>query len=376
MLTKLDDYPIHQHAEPIAIVATSDRYAYDRYWYNGHDKEGTYFFAVAFGRYANLGITDASLSFVIDGQQHAFHASRRAPNDPTDLSIGPFELQILEPMGRHRIVIGPNSTGIECDLEFMPRTGVVKEKRQTLRNERHVVMDTCRMDQFGRWRGWIRYHGDLLLLPGDETLGMKDRSWGIRPVGERYQGGAPIDRFVATHFFWVPIHWENECTIAGWYEDSDGYQWHNDQVFLPTYANTESIPEINDPNMVIWQGEIQHQFKLKPGTRRLQHAQISMTNRFRDQLEIEIGTPSIVFGMNGLGYQHPKWAHGQWHRELVVEAEQWSVEDCDPLALENVHVQQVVTARRGDEVGYGVVEQMNIGPYSPWGLTDWFDGAT
>ena len=36
MLTKFDDYPIHQTSEPIAVVATTDRHAYDRYWFNGY----------------------------------------------------------------------------------------------------------------------------------------------------------------------------------------------------------------------------------------------------------------------------------------------------------------------------------------------------
>jgi len=44
------------------------------------------------------------------------------------------------------------------------------------------------------------------------------------------------------------------------------------------------------------------------------------------------------------------------------------------LSLENIHIQQVVTARRGNEVGHGVLEQMHIGPWAPAGFTDWFDG--
>lgn len=81
-------------------------------------------------RYPNLGILDGSLSLAIDGRQYAFHGSRRAPSESSDLTIGPLELQILEPMGR-----------------------------QTLRNERHLVMDATRLDQFGAWSGWIRYDG-------------------------------------------------------------------------------------------------------------------------------------------------------------------------------------------------------------------------
>ena len=33
MLSKFDDYPIHQSAEPVAHPTTSDRNVYDRYWH-------------------------------------------------------------------------------------------------------------------------------------------------------------------------------------------------------------------------------------------------------------------------------------------------------------------------------------------------------
>ena len=35
MLSRFDDYPIHQTAEPVAHPASSDRNGYDRYWFNG-----------------------------------------------------------------------------------------------------------------------------------------------------------------------------------------------------------------------------------------------------------------------------------------------------------------------------------------------------
>ena len=34
MLIKFDDYPLHQTAEPLSYLATSERNAYGRYWYN------------------------------------------------------------------------------------------------------------------------------------------------------------------------------------------------------------------------------------------------------------------------------------------------------------------------------------------------------
>ncbi len=61
--------------------------------------------------------------------------------------------------------------------------------------------------------------------------------------------------------------------------------------------------------------------------------------------------------------------------ELVIAGESWVDSELDPLALENLHIQQVVKATCGDKVGHGVLEQMHIGPSSLLGFDDWFDGA-
>ena len=374
MLSKLDDYPIHQTAEPVFHAATSDRFVYDRYWYNAHARDGSFYFGVAMCRYANLGILDCSLSLAIDGHQYAFHGSRRAPDEPTDTSVGPFSLQILEPMGRHRVVIEANATGIECDLVFTPRTACIEEGRQTLRNERHVVMDATRLDQFGFWSGWIRYDGKELKVDGATTFGLKDRSWGVRPVGDAYTGGAPLAQFQAIHFCWAPIHWEDECSLAGLFEDASGHQWHTDQAFLPLYADAASIPGTNDPASRIWQGTVAHAIQMIPGTRRAQSASLVMRDREGEELEITL-EPVMVHRMKGLGYQHPEWGHGKWHGELAIGGESWKDSDLDPLAVENIHIQQVVKATCGNKVGHGVLEQMHIGPSTAFGFEDWFDGA-
>ena len=76
MLTKFDDYPIHQTPEPVAHPASSDRNVYDRYWFNGYTDDGEFYFAVGMGLYPNRGIIDCGFSIVRDGEQHAFHASQ------------------------------------------------------------------------------------------------------------------------------------------------------------------------------------------------------------------------------------------------------------------------------------------------------------
>ncbi|MFK8019300.1 MAG: hypothetical protein AB8B86_05995 [Pseudomonadales bacterium] len=374
MLSKFDDFPIHQTSSPVAQRDTSDRYAYDRYWYNGHAKDGEFYFGVGLCRYPNLGILDCGFSLVIDGVQHAFHGSRRAPDEPSCLQIGPYEMNILEPMGRHRLVIGPNDTGIECDLTFTPRTACIEEGHQSLRNARHIVMEATRLDQFGYWHGVIRYDGKELKVDQRNTYGLKDRSWGIRPVGDAYTGGAPLDEFQAVHFMWAPIHWEDQCTLAGMFEDDSGFQWHTDQGILPTYANHEDIPGTVDPSASTWQGIVNHNIACHPGTRQAKSASVTMHDRSGESMEITL-EPLLLFRMKGIGYQHPEWGHGKWQGELAIGGESWKIDDVDPLALENIHIQQVVRASCGNKVGVGVLEQLHIGPHQHMGFKDWFDGA-
>ena len=100
MLSKFDDYPIHQTPEPIAHPATSDRNAYDRYWFNGYAPDGEFYFGVGMALYPHRKILDGAFSIVHDGEQHAFHASRRASREPSETAAGPYRIEVLEPMKR------------------------------------------------------------------------------------------------------------------------------------------------------------------------------------------------------------------------------------------------------------------------------------
>ncbi|KAK0358787.1 hypothetical protein LTR94_033958, partial [Friedmanniomyces endolithicus] len=77
VLTKGDDYPIHQTPDPVAYAGT-DRNFYDRYYFNGYapgaEEDG--FFAAAMGIYPHINVIDASFCWLIGGRQVNLHASR------------------------------------------------------------------------------------------------------------------------------------------------------------------------------------------------------------------------------------------------------------------------------------------------------------
>ena len=70
---------------------------YDRYFFNGyHPTEGEDFFAVAFGVYPHLNVTDGAFVVVRNGVEIALHVSGQL-GDRMDIACGPLRIEIVEP---------------------------------------------------------------------------------------------------------------------------------------------------------------------------------------------------------------------------------------------------------------------------------------
>jgi hypothetical protein len=76
--------------------------------------------------------------------------------------------------------------------------------------------------------------------------------------------------------------------------------------------------------------------------------------------------------MAGLGYGHPTRRHGVWHGELSVHSDEWLLSDVDPTAAHNIHVQNFCRVTLDDQIGWGILEQLAIGPHVS-GLTGILD---
>ncbi len=365
MLSKMDDYPIHQTSEPVAHPASSDRHVYDRYWFNGYQDDGAFYFGISAALYPNLEVMDCALSIVIDGEQHSFHGSRRAPAEPTDLSVGPWRLDIQEPMKRFKITLDDNETGIAGELQWIPRTANIEEGHQ-LSRRRVGRMEATRFNQFGRWEGEIRYEGKSLRIDPARVYGTKDRSWGIRPVGDPAPPGAPPANPGGIFFLWAPLHWKNRCTHMCLFENAHGIPWHFDGMVCPVYASPDEIPGTEDPATQLL-ASAEHRLSFAPGTRRVDSALITLLDYEGKREEIQLD-PVLCFRMKGIGYMHPEWGHGRWKGELAIAGEKWKSADLDENAFDNVHVQQVVMATSGGDKGIGVLEQLAIGPHATYGL--------
>lgn len=379
MLSRFDDLPIHQVPKPITTPASTDRNAYDRYWIGALHCDGAYQVEVAFGRYPNLRVTDGAVSISRDGEQWAFHASREAPVDPADLTIGPFRLEIVEPMLRFRVILddGPgNDSGMTCDLTWHARVGALEEDHTVMKDGPTVTIDMLRFIQFGTWEGTVTAGGVTTTLRRDETVGIRDRSWGIRPVGETPPGRP---RSHGGHcWLWAPIHFDDECRVVGYFQRPGGQIWRPDGHIVPVVDPVVPVTANDAPGVerIVPSGQ---RLTFARGSRRVTHAEIDVVREDGSAYVLDL-EPIARFDMRALGYTNPDWGHGHWKGELATGHEHWRFADLDPLDPTHQHIHHTVRARvrderHGDREGVGLLEQIIFGPHTQFGFSDLLDGA-
>ncbi len=373
MLNRLDDYPIHQTPEPIAHPVSSDPNVYDRTWFNGYNDDGTRYFGLGMAVYPHRGILDCHFSTVeAGGRQHCFYASRRAPQERTDMSVGPFQLEITEPLRSARVIIDDNESGLACDLTFSARTSAIQEARQVLWQGQQKVMDATRFAQFGRWSGTVSTPDGEFAVNEDTWSGTKDRSWGVRPVGERMQVGAP-NLPGGIFFLWAPLQWGDHITHAVFFDGPNGEVLVREAAVAPLFASEGDIPDELE-HVATHMATAVHRVDYHPGTRLARHAELDLIDLQGHVRTIEM-EPLLRFQFKGLGYGHREWGQGMWKGELAIGGESFDPLALDLLAPDNIHVQQVVRVSDGEQSGIGALEQLVIGPYAPAGFTEFFDGA-
>ena len=374
MITDFDDFMIHQTSDPVAQPESSDRNFYDRYWFNGFDREGEFLFEIGFGVYPNRKVMDAHFSVSTGGQQHCFHGSRRVPQERSEMRVGPLQIEVVQPMRIVRVRLEPNETGVECDLTFHARSAPTLEPKNVMYDEGRLIMNTSRFTQLGSWGGHFAVGGVRREFSHAEVCGVRDKSWGVRPVGEP-EVGAPgkLTTEPGVYWVWAPVFFDDFCTQFGTFEDRDGAPTQVGGAIAPLYASPDDIPRGEDPGHrdVV---SASHRIEWISGTRLPARAEIELVTRDGQEYRIEY-EPMLRFQMLAIGYQHPEWGHGFWKGEQVIAGESWKLDTLDLLDYKHIHTHQVCRARMGDRTGIGTLETVVFGRHDPSRFKTILDGA-
>lgn len=371
MLTPADDFPLHQTADPIAFSGT-DRNFYDRFFFNGYDREQNIFFAVALGVYPQLNIMDASFCLMHDGRQINLRASKEMNLDRLNLTVGPITIDILKPLEMTQISVSAPEHGLNVSLRATARHHAIEEPRFTRRQGARAFMDYTRATQNVSWDGQIELNGSVLNVLEQSCYGTRDRSWGVRPVG--MADPQPIVPPMEQQFYWLwtPCNFASHSLFFHSNDDAAGEPWNRRAVLVD-----------HDSGAMTHFDRLAVETSYDPTSRRVQSLRVSMTSAM-GELQLRLSCDPLIFYMHGLGYGHPEWAHGRHHGALKVACDQIDLAaaetDLRAGQIHHLHIQALSRAEldlpSGTVKGSGVVEQLFIGPHKPSGFASLLDRIT
>jgi len=369
----LDEFPIHQLPRPVAWAGSSDRNFYDRCYLNAHDRTGDLFLITGMGFYPNLGTKDAFLLLRRGTVQTAVHLGDAADprgGDRLDQRVGGYRIEVLEPLRSLRVVL-EETEGIACDLTWRGSFDAVQELPHVMRQGSATTLDAQRFAQVGTWEGTVAVDGEQIAVTPDRWVGTRDRSWGIRPVGESAPGGKPADPpFDGMWWLYVPLRFDDFAVVVIIQETPDGFRTVNDctRVFADGRVEQLGWPHV--------------EVRYAAGTREPTGATIACTTPdgkpFTLEVESLLGVPvHLGGGYGGDG----DWSHGEWKGAGFTERRTYDVtapENAGKVMFGVIdHVGRAIAHGTGADgaEGWGLFEHAVLGRHDASGFSDWFEVA-
>ncbi|WP_304115951.1 hypothetical protein [Mycolicibacterium bacteremicum] len=378
MLGPMDEYPIHQVPQPIAWPGSSDRNFYDRSYFNAHDRTGDIFVISGIGYYPNLGVKDAFLLVSRRGggrfgsggdTQTAVHLSDAIDQDRLNQHVLGYRVDVQDPLHRLRITLD-ETEGIAADLTWNGLCDVVQEQPHLMRQGNRVTLDAQRFAQLGSWSGYLEIDGERIPVDPDTWIGSRDRSWGIRPVGEAEPAGRPADPpFEGMWWLYVPIAFDDFSIVIIIQEAPDGFRSLNDCTRIWKDGRVEQL------------GWPRVKIHYRSGTRIPTGATIEATaldgSPVHFQVESKLPVPIHVGGGYG---GDSDWTHGMWKGAKFTERRTYDMTDPAIIGRSGFGVidhvgRAVCTEGRRTAEGWGLFEHGALGRHDPSGFADWLTVA-
>jgi hypothetical protein len=361
MPVPLDEYPVHQLPISMEYVGTGDRHFYDRCYFNGHDRSGEIFFLTGLGVYPNLGVTDAYLTVRRHHTQWAVRFSGALGDDRLHPSVGDYSIEVIEPLKTLRIMCDGDAYGLGCDLTWQASLPAVNEAPHVTRRGRRLTIDASRFNQVGTWSGVLRVDGEEIAVDPARWISTRDRSWGLRPVGEPEPTGRPDDQ-PFEGFWWVisVLHFIEFSIVFSVQEGPDGFRTHNDATRVWKDGRVDQLgwPEI--------------EIRYRSGSRDPRHATVRLRDPSGEVVTLEIDVLTSIALHLGAGYgTDPEWHHGLWKGSAWESG--ITYDHTDPEFLAKMPLGVVDHACRavcnGVE-GWGLFEHGTVGRHDPSGFTE------
>ncbi|HEU4758912.1 MAG TPA: hypothetical protein VFT91_02910 [Dehalococcoidia bacterium] len=323
MVSRMDEYLVHQTEKPLSQVASDHPDWQDRFYFNIHDPAGEFAAITGLGAFPNRKMVQAYLFVVYKGQHYAFLNVRPLADDREVMQAGRLSYSIVEPLNAWRLEIADEANGISGSLEFRARCPLYLFSPIHWRNGDKLVAHQMHYTQAGRYTGTFTI-GDRVF---SDLRGMRDRSWGVRAMAD-----VPV-------WFWVSAQFDDFCISAWLWETRDGETIHADGALVPERGEPQPITRI------------EHDLELWPGTKRPREGRFRLTTTAGETLSLTASEIGSIF----LGPLASRWSDG--------DASALAAADTAAFGFD-----QHCRFRMGDKTGIGIVEYMMTGGSRRYGI--------
>ena len=254
-LGPFDEFLAHQTSETFDHVAHVGPQLLRPLLLQLHSSSDELFVITGLGQYPNLGVTDAFITVSIGDEQHTVRASRELGSDRLDTVGRPAaRSRCSRASKRCASVASPTSGASSADLMFTGTVAALEEPRTFIRRYGRVIQDVTRYAQVGMWEGTLNAAGRTFEVTPDRWKGARDRSWGVRPVGEPEAPGHPgapgtQDGYGFRHD-WLPMQFDDHMIKVQIDQDADGHRQSRSRCGSGTSTSTGPIEHLGRPEIV------------------------------------------------------------------------------------------------------------------------------
>jgi hypothetical protein len=278
-----------------------------------------------------------------------------------------YRVEVSEPLRKLRVIL-EETEGIAVDLTWNGLFDVIQEQRHILRTGTRVTLDAQRFAQVGSWGGVIAIDGEEIPVDPSVWIGSRDRSWGIRPIGEPEPAGRPAHPpFEGMWWLYVPMAFDDFAICLIGQEEPNGFR-------SSTTAPGSGATAVSSS----WAG---HGQITTSGTRIPTGATIEATAADGSPVHFDVESKLSVPIHVGGGYGGDSdWLHGMWKGDKF--AERLTYDMTDPAIVGRAgfgvidHVGRAVCTEAGKTAeGWGLFEHGALGRHDPSGFADWLTVA-
>lgn len=327
MLSKYDEYPVHQASRPFDHIPSTDLNWDEGYYFGVFSADEKVYLLTGMRINPNADMIGGYAIINIAGRQYSVRFSRTW-RQQMDTVIGPLSYEFIEPMKAIRLKLDANDSALAFDIVWTGVAPAFEEDHHIAETRGRITTDQTRYSQPGVAEGSIQFEGNRFEVTPDKWSGDRDHSWGLyadrKPLGGHKEWLPPVPREgdPRAFRFWTLFEAGDWAGFYHIHESPAGEQKKLNDVFGSPFEG-HFFNGWDGPKVRLTAAR--HELRFKPGTRIFDSGTIHLTDENGGEWVQNFQVASPPWVIQTMGYTMGSWKDGgtmhtyHGNEELVIE---------------------------------------------------------